>query len=968
MPDGFSLKLKFSRTWKAGSIMKAPPANGFPANPAEGESKRINSELWQACAGPLVSLPPAGSHVVYFPQGHIEEVAASIQQEMDCNPNYLLLPSKMICVLQNVTLHADNETDEVFAQMTLQPVNKFDRVALIASEMGLEQSKQPTEFFCKTLTASDTSTHGGFSVPRRAAEKIFPPLDFTLQPPTQELVAKDLHDISWTFRHIYRGQPKRHLLTTGWSVFVSTKKLLAGDSVVFIRDEKSQLLLGIRRAKRQQPAFSSSVLSSDSMHIGILAAAAQAAANSSPFTIFYNPRASPSEFIIPLSKYNKALCTQVSLGMRFRMMFETEECGVRHYMGTITGISDFDPVRWKASQWHNIEVGWDELTAADRPTRVSLWEIEPVATPFYICPPPFFRPKFPEQPGMSDVEAEAENTFKSAIPCLGDDFGLKSTQSQLFPGLSLVQWMAMQQNSQLNFSQPTYLPSLAASIPDSLICNDSTKLLSFQSQASSVPNHQGGFKLNPQSQQSDQLKNLQQQTSTEIQFQQQQQQQQQQPMAERLQHLKQKKNYNQQQDQQQLDAQKQQILTQAQLLNEQLQPSAYQMQQQQVLQKQNSHPLPEEILLNQTTVQPPVLLQSNSSSQQPVDLQQYSLFQQQQTKMQLLQKLQHQQVLSQLSAQPHSQLSQQLPVQNQQLHKQQYFQRLSANHIAGHSNPQLLARTSPSPSKSNAPSCSTSPSSTCQISGLPSQVLHELQNKHETQVIKETNNISSSTSSFCLDGISQEGFSLSPVCLDADVRHNPHNDLLTGTNTDILLQYPVLSRGLSSGKDMEDFLPSYCNQRDVENDSTAAVSSQTFSMQDMSFNPGCSGDTCFSEVGTLSQAMWANQSQPMRTYTKVQKRGSVGRSIDVSRYHGYEELRHDLACMFGIVELEDPIGTDWKLVYVDHENDILLVGDDPWEEFVNCVQSIRILSSLEVQQMSLAGDLPNVAFQRQAWR
>lgn len=38
------------------------------------------------------------------------------------------------------------------------------------------QSKQPSDFFCKTLTASDTSTHGGFSVPRRAAEKLFPPL------------------------------------------------------------------------------------------------------------------------------------------------------------------------------------------------------------------------------------------------------------------------------------------------------------------------------------------------------------------------------------------------------------------------------------------------------------------------------------------------------------------------------------------------------------------------------------------------------------------------------------------------------------------------------------------------------------------------------------------------------------------------------------------------------------------------
>lgn len=108
-------------------------------------------------------------------------------------------------------------------------------------DFGLKPSKHPSEFFCKTLTASDTSTHGGFSVPRRAAEKLFPPLvsffffplfanrrpfhallkqrvicvlhfghdfcqDFTMQPPTQELVVRDLHDNTWTFRHIYRGE------------------------------------------------------------------------------------------------------------------------------------------------------------------------------------------------------------------------------------------------------------------------------------------------------------------------------------------------------------------------------------------------------------------------------------------------------------------------------------------------------------------------------------------------------------------------------------------------------------------------------------------------------------------------------------------------------------------------------------------------------------------------------------------
>ena len=37
-------------------------------------TKNINTELWHACAGPLVTLPPVGSLVVYFPQGHSEQV------------------------------------------------------------------------------------------------------------------------------------------------------------------------------------------------------------------------------------------------------------------------------------------------------------------------------------------------------------------------------------------------------------------------------------------------------------------------------------------------------------------------------------------------------------------------------------------------------------------------------------------------------------------------------------------------------------------------------------------------------------------------------------------------------------------------------------------------------------------------------------------------------------------------------
>lgn len=41
---------------------------------------------------------------------------------------------------------------------------------------GSSSVKRTPHMFCKTLTASDTSTHGGFSVPRRAAEDCFAPL------------------------------------------------------------------------------------------------------------------------------------------------------------------------------------------------------------------------------------------------------------------------------------------------------------------------------------------------------------------------------------------------------------------------------------------------------------------------------------------------------------------------------------------------------------------------------------------------------------------------------------------------------------------------------------------------------------------------------------------------------------------------------------------------------------------------
>ncbi|KAG6503191.1 hypothetical protein ZIOFF_035502 [Zingiber officinale] len=42
------------------------------------------------------------------------------------------------------------------------------------------------------------------------------------------------------------------------------------------------------------------------------------------------------------------------------------------YMGTVTGISDLDHVRWPNSYWRSVKVGWDESTSGERQPRVSL--------------------------------------------------------------------------------------------------------------------------------------------------------------------------------------------------------------------------------------------------------------------------------------------------------------------------------------------------------------------------------------------------------------------------------------------------------------------------------------------------------------------------------------------------------------------------------------------------------------------
>ncbi|CAO2817698.1 unnamed protein product [Amaranthus hypochondriacus] len=826
-----------------------------------GARKALNSELWHACAGPLVCLPQVGSLVYYFPQGHIEQVAISTKRPATSQiPNYPNLPSQLTCQVHNVTLHADKETDEIFAQMSLQPI-KTEKDVYPIPDFGLKASKHPTEFFCKTLTASDTSTHGGFSVPRRAAEKLFPPLDYTMQPPFQELIVKDLHDNTWTFRHIYRGQPKRHLLTTGWSVFVGSKRLRAGDAVLFIRDEKGQLMIGVRRVNRQTTTLPSSVLSADSMHIGVLAAAAHASANKTPFTIFYNPRACPAEFVIPAIKYRKAIYgTQVSAGMRFGMMFETEESGKRRYMGTIVGINDLDPLRWPGSKWRNLQVEWDEPGCGDKQSRVSAWEID---TPESLFLFPSLTSGFKRSfhPGFFG-ELEWGNQFKRPFIQLPADIAAANLPYASLPNV----WSEQMVKALIRPGSMSYPSMLASCSLPSMLQDANTKVETPPQQKPQIVHSQNVSVQNYASQN-----------------------------------------------------------------------------------------------LNQCAVgNAPMVEQASKTNQPTVDADN--------TMSEPLCEPNHpNQVASAGHNNGESEMNNLSNPRTQQ------------NCEKRDNNPKLMQPPAV-PSVFNSPLTDAPPSDISNLNGLfpyldapdwlpyPSTTIPEVFNPSLPLIGQDlwdhNQNLRYPAQSDQFGSYSQlsdETNDQSGIysCLELDVG-NGGNAMVDASISNPVLSKLCPSKEASLQYSSDCLVGQFSSSQDLQSQITSAslADSQAF-LQDFPENTSggtSSSNVDFDESTLLQNNSWQQVVPPMRTYTKVQKAGSVGRSIDVTSYKDYDELRFAIERMFGLEGLlNDPRGSGWKLVYVDFENDVLLVGDDPWEEFVSCVRCIRILSPAEVQQMSEEG-------------
>ncbi|KAE9587167.1 hypothetical protein Lal_00004879 [Lupinus albus] len=400
-----------------------------PSRPSQPSP--INAAIWRACAGASVQTPTVNSRVYYFLQGHIDQASSTPTK---LSPNVYSTPY-VLCRIVEVQFLADHNTDEVFTKLVLQPidhssVSEFHFISPLpgtddenndGSGDGDENAVVP---FAKILTPSDANNGGGFSVPRYCADSIFPPLNFQKNTPFQNLKINDVHENVFEFRHIFRGTPRRHLLTTGWSKFVNFKNLVAGDSVVFMKNSKGEIFAGVRRAKQSSSrgcggGGGGSGTDWSAMMISVggvrkrdeegekkkqevkvvkegfsrngkgklapekVAEAAELAVQGMPFEVVYYPSPGWTDFVVKAEIVDEVRRVMWSPGMRVKMDVETEDSSrVSCFQGTVSAVCVPENGQWRGSPWRMLQVAWDEPEVLQNSKLVSPWQVELVsATP-----------------------------------------------------------------------------------------------------------------------------------------------------------------------------------------------------------------------------------------------------------------------------------------------------------------------------------------------------------------------------------------------------------------------------------------------------------------------------------------------------------------------------------------------------------------------------------------------------------
>ncbi|CAN6909546.1 unnamed protein product, partial [Brassica oleracea] len=86
-----------------------------------------------------------------------------------------------------------------------------------------------------------------------------------------------------------------------------------------------------------------------------------------------------------------------------------------------------------------------------------------------------------------------------------------------------------------------------------------------------------------------------------------------------------------------------------------------------------------------------------------------------------------------------------------------------------------------------------------------------------------------------------------------------------------------------------------------------------------------------------------------KTHTKVCMEGAAERTMDLTIFDGYNQLIDELERLFDIKD-KLHMHNQWKIVFINADGNMMLLGDDPWPKFCNTAKEIFIYSEHDAKR------------------
>ncbi|KAM7253176.1 hypothetical protein ACFE04_025794 [Oxalis oulophora] len=353
--------------------------------PVAAEPHPVDHRIWRALAGNSVQMHTVNSRVSYFPQGHAEHWC--VADEMTSQ-----LKSCIPCLVTKVQLLADPISDEVFAKLLLQPVNESaeaeaEVVVNANNDNANANANDDDEIvsYAKELSRSDTNNSMGCVVPKYCADKVFPPLR---APNKQTLSMSDVQGNIWQFcdsSKVTNTMPvkllsRRNLLPKGWNKFVESKMLVVKDSVVFMKNKRGDMFIGVRRNFEDghggdRARWGGLGGGGGRTRVDAVRDAYDKAVNKLSFEVVYYPTSGWADFVVRTDVVERSKSI-FSVGTRVKMAVESESNASLQknwFHGSVESLLQKD------FPWRTLKVSWDRPIPLKNAERVSPWQVELIA-------------------------------------------------------------------------------------------------------------------------------------------------------------------------------------------------------------------------------------------------------------------------------------------------------------------------------------------------------------------------------------------------------------------------------------------------------------------------------------------------------------------------------------------------------------------------------------------------------------